>query len=142
MGARASQIEDLSASEWASKKPKCYKGSELDKALKSWESLKPVKFPEGMLPEAPAFKLREIEGCVGMLEGAVKDVEKLKKEVEDQVKVLNGITSAGKKVAGELRKMSKDKKIKEEEQNECYQAANEAESLGSVAQFFCERDFE
>ncbi len=142
MGARVSDISDINSSAWAGKKPKCYKGNDLDKALSAWEKLKPVKFPEGMLPEAPAFKLGEIEGCEAMVKGAIKDIEKLKKEVEEQVKALNAVTSASEKASSDLKKMYKDKKLKEEEQNECFSAANEADSLGRTAEYFVQRNFQ
>ena len=142
MGAKVSNISDMSSSAWAGKKPKCYKGNELDKALSAWEKFKPVKFPQDLIPAAPAFKLKEIEGCEAMVKGAIKDIEKLKKEVEEQVKALKAVATASGKASSELKKMSKDKKLKDEEQKECYTAANEADSLGSAAKFFSERDFE
>lgn len=142
MGAKVSQLSELSASAWAGKKPKNYKGNDLDKALTAWEKLKPVKFPQDLLPEAPAFKLSEIEGCEAMLKGAIKDIEKLKKEVEEQVKALKAVSSAGDKAASELKKMSKDKKLSKDEQQEYWTAHIDADGMSRNATFFCGRDFE
>jgi len=144
MGARVAHISDLSSSAWAGKKPKSYKGADLDKALKAWESLaaKPVTFPPELLPAAPAFNLSAIEGCAVLVKAAITDVEKLKKAVNERITALKAVATAGGKASADLMKLSKGKKLKEEEVTEYRSAAIEAESLGRSADFFCKRDFE
>jgi hypothetical protein len=144
MAARVSNISDVSASAWSAKKPKSYKGNDLDKALKAWDSLaaKPVTFPPDVIPPAPEFNLSSIEGCAVMVKAAITEVEKLKKEVEERVTALEAVASAADKTSSDLTKQSKDKKRKDDEVKEFRSAAIEAESLGRSATFFCERDFE
>jgi hypothetical protein len=144
MGARVADIGDLSSSAWAGKKPKNYKGADLDKALKAWESLaaKPVTFPPALIPAAPAFKLSEIEGCAVLLKAAITEVEKLKKAVSERVTALKAVATAGAKASADLMKLSKGKKLNDDEVKEYRGAAIEAESLGRSADFFCKRDFE
>jgi hypothetical protein len=144
MPARVAVISDLSSSAWAGKKPKGYKGAELDKALKAWEALaaKPVKFPPDLLPAAPKATLSAIEGCLVMVNAAITEIEKLKKEVDQRIKALKAVAAAGAKASADLMKLSENKKLKDDEVKEYRGAGIEAGSLGRSAAFFCERDFE
>src|SRR5262245_41392211 len=117
MAARVSNISDISASAWSAKKPKSYKGNDLDKALKAWDSLaaKPVTFPPDLLPPAPEFNLSKIEGCAVLVKAAITEVEKLKKDVEERIKALKAVASAADKTSSDLNKLSTDKKRKDDE---------------------------
>jgi hypothetical protein len=90
----------------------------------------------------PEFKLSSIEGCAVLVKAAITDIEKLKKDVGERIKALKAVATAGGKASADLTKLSKDKKLKDDEVQEYRSAASEAVSLGRSATFFCERDFE
>lgn len=143
MGARVASVGDLSSSAWAGKKPKGYKGTDLDKALKAWDALaaKPVKFPPELIPPAPEATLSKIEGCAVMLQAAIKEIDKLGTELEQRVKALKAVSAAAGKANSELMKLSQDKKLSNDEVKEYRGAAIEASGLGSSASFFAEKEF-
>lgn len=143
MAARVTSIGDLSSSAWAGKKPKNYKGADLDKALKAWDALaaKPVKFPPDLIPAAPEGTLSKIEGCAVMVQAAIKEIDKLGADLEVRIKALKAVSAAAGKTNAELMKLSQDKKLKPDEVKEYRSAAIEAGTLGSSASFFAEREF-
>lgn len=144
MAARVASIGDLSASAWAGKKPKGYKGTELDKALKAWDALaaKPVTLAKDLIPSIPDAKISAIDACITKVKAAITAIDKAKGDVEQRVAALKAVAAAGAKASADLMKLSEDKKLKEDEAKEYRSAAIEAGSLGKGAAFFSQRDFE
>jgi hypothetical protein len=144
MAARVASIGDLSASAWAGKKPKSYKGTDLDKALKAWDALaaKPVTLVKDLIPGIPDAKISAIDACITKVKAAITAIDKAKGDVDQRVAALQAVATAGGKASSELTKLSEDKKLDEDQAKEFRSAGIEAGSLGKSAAFFSERDFE
>jgi hypothetical protein len=130
MGAKV--VNGLTVSYWAEHKPAYYKGQDLERALKAYESVagKAVKIPNNLIPPVPQSTISDIDACIPKLKSAITELEKGKVILNQIVAALQAVQAAGDKTSADLTKLSKDKNLDE---TEFKNAAVSANSIASLA---------
>jgi hypothetical protein len=129
----ATVVNNLTASYWAGAKPKDYKGQDLDRALKAYETAASkggIQIPSNLIPKVPQAKIGEIDGCIKDLNNAVTELQKATTALKQVATALQAVQSAAGKTSADLTKLSKGNDVDPDE----YQAAaTKASSVGMMA---------
>ena len=133
MGARV--VNALTVSYWADHKPADYKGQDLDRALKAYESVagKTVKIPSNLIPPVPKSTITDIDDCIAKLKSAITELDKGKVILNQIVTTLQAVQAAGGKASADLTKLSKGKNVDETEYKNAATSANTIASLAADA---------
>src|ERR1051325_316618 len=128
MGATASS--GLSPSDWT--KPKGYKGTDLDGALKAYQPFagKTVDIPKNLIPDVPKASIKSMDDCITKMKSAIVELEKGKTYLNQVIAALKKVQDAASKTAAELNKLANTKNI---DGSEFEAGATRANSIASLA---------
>ena len=129
----ATVVNSLTASYWAGNKPKSYKGQDLDRALKAYETVAAkggIQIPSNLIPKVPQPKIGEIDSCIKDLNNAVTELQKGMTILKQIATALQAVQNAAYKTSGDLTKLSKGKGV---DPKEYENASISADSVGSIA---------
>src|SRR5262245_8615654 len=122
----------LCASHWSGHKPADYKGQDLDKALKAYESAagKLTDIPSNLIPPTPILRINQIDSCIANLKSAMSELDKCKATLNPAINALKAVQSAAGKTKAELTELSKGDDV---DQKTYTSAANEAGRIAGLA---------